>query len=75
MLRVAYWPFKNLPEQMGSRQGESVIAENMKQCRRLEPKLVCQVAFVEWTDAEHLRHCTFIAVRDDKRPAEIVRET
>lgn len=26
--------------------------------------LVCQVAFVEWTDAGHLRHCTFVAIRD-----------
>ena len=33
------------------------------------------VAFVEWTDAGHLRHCTFIGMRDDKKPAEVVRET
>ena len=33
------------------------------------------IAFVEWTDAGHLRHCTFVAMRDDKRPAEVVRET
>ena len=25
----------------------------------------CQVAFVEWTDAGHLRHFTFLAMRDD----------
>ena len=24
--------------------------------------------FVEWTDAGHLRHCTFIGMRDDKKP-------
>jgi hypothetical protein len=35
----------------------------------------CQVPFVEWTDAGHLRHFTFLAMRDDKRPAEVVRET
>jgi hypothetical protein len=27
----------------------------MKECRWITPKLVCQVAFVEWTDAGHLR--------------------
>jgi hypothetical protein len=27
----------------------------MSECRRVKPKLVCQVAFVEWTDARHLR--------------------
>jgi hypothetical protein len=26
-------------------------------------------------DTGHLRHCTFVATRDDKRPAEVVRET
>jgi ATP-dependent DNA ligase len=34
----------------------------------VEPKLVCQVAFVEWMDAWHLRHCVFVAVRDNKIP-------
>ena len=38
-------------------------------------KLVCQVAFVEWTDAEHLRHCTFVAMRNEKLPTEVIRET
>jgi bifunctional non-homologous end joining protein LigD len=33
---------------------------------RVTPKLVCQVAFLEWTVAGHLRHCTFVAMRDDK---------
>ena len=46
----------------------------MKECRWVTPKLVCQVAFVEWTDFWHLRHCTFVAMRDDKKPAEVVRE-
>lgn len=37
----------------------------MKECRWLKPKLVCQLAFVEWTDCEKLRHCTFIPMRED----------
>jgi ATP-dependent DNA ligase len=40
-----------------------------------QTELICQLAFVEWTDAGHLRHCTFVAMRDDKKPAEVVRET
>jgi len=31
--------------------------------------------FVEWTDSGHLRHCTFVAMRDDKMPAQVIRET
>ena len=74
-LQTAQCPFKNLPEKRASRWGESLTAEKMDQCRWVKPKLVCQVAFVEWTDARHLRHCTFVAMRDDKKPAEVVRET
>ena len=74
-LQTAQCPFKNLPEKRASRWGESLTAEKMAQCRWVNPKLVCQVAFVEWTDAGHLRHCTFVAMRDDKKPSEVVLES
>jgi ATP dependent DNA ligase-like protein len=74
-LRTSQCPFENLPEERASRWGEALTAEKMKECRWVKPKLVCQVAFVEWTDADHLRHCSFVAMRDDKKPAEVVRET
>ena len=51
------------------------VLPKMDQCRWVKPRLVCQVAFVEWTDAGHLRHCTFIGMRDDKKALEVVRET
>src|SRR4029077_13082848 len=65
-LQTAKCPFKNLPEKGPSRWGESITAEKMDECRWVRPRLVCQVAFVEWTDAGHLRHCTFIGMRHDK---------
>ena len=74
-LRTSQCPFENLPEERASRWGEALTAEKMKECRWVKPELVCQVAFVEWTDAGHLRHCSFVAMRDDKKPAEVVRET
>jgi bifunctional non-homologous end joining protein LigD len=74
-LRIVHCPFKNLPEKRASRWGESLTAAKMEQCRWVKPKLVCQVAFLEWTDAGHLRHYTFVAMRDDKGPVEVVRET
>jgi len=74
-LRTSQCPFENLPEERASRWGEALTAEKMKECSWIKPNLVCQVAFVEWTDAGHLRHCTFVAMRDDKKPAEVVRET
>jgi ATP-dependent DNA ligase len=74
-LRTTQYPFKNLPDKKASRCGESLTAEKMEQCRWVKLKLVCQVAFVEWTDAGHLRHCAFVAMRDDKGPAVVVPET
>jgi bifunctional non-homologous end joining protein LigD len=36
------------------------------------PKLVCEVAFAEWTEDEQLRQTTFLGWRDDKSPEEVV---
>jgi bifunctional non-homologous end joining protein LigD len=72
---ISKCPFTNLPEKKSSRWGESLTAEKMKECRWVKPQLVCQVGFVEWTEANHLRHCTFLGMRDDKGAREVVRET
>jgi bifunctional non-homologous end joining protein LigD len=74
-LSIARCPFVNLPEEKSSRWGESLTAEKMKECRWVKPRLVCQVGFVEWTEADHLRHCTFRGMRHDKDAREVIRET
>jgi bifunctional non-homologous end joining protein LigD len=38
------------------------------------PELVAQVGFAEWTTDGRLRQPRFLGLRDDKRPAEVVRE-
>jgi bifunctional non-homologous end joining protein LigD len=40
----------------------------------LEPKLVAEIAFAEFTDDGILRHPSFIALREDKSAKEVVRE-
>jgi DNA ligase D-like protein (predicted ligase) len=40
----------------------------------VEPRLVGQVAFTEWTAGGQLRHPRFQGLRDDKDPADVVRE-
>ena len=40
----------------------------------VEPTLVCEVRYTEWTRDGGLRHPTFIGLREDKSPAECVRE-
>ncbi|HWW89549.1 MAG TPA: non-homologous end-joining DNA ligase [Solirubrobacteraceae bacterium] len=38
------------------------------------PELVAQVGFAEWTTDGRLRQARFLGMRDDKPPAEVVRE-
>ena len=40
----------------------------------IEPKLVAEIAFTEFTREGTLRHPSFIALREDKRADEVVRE-
>src|SRR5262249_10338912 len=40
----------------------------------VEPKLVAEVRFTEWTDDGGLRHPAFLGLRDDKRPMDCKRE-
>jgi bifunctional non-homologous end joining protein LigD len=40
----------------------------------LEPRMVCEVAFMEWTHHGHIRHASYQGPRPDKEPGEVVRE-
>jgi DNA ligase D-like protein (predicted ligase) len=68
-------PFANLPEKAAGRWGEGLTAEKMKKCVWLKLEAVAQIEFLEWTGGDHLRHTKFIALRDDKEPRTVVRET
>jgi ATP-dependent DNA ligase len=41
----------------------------------VRPEIVVQVAFIEWTTHGKLRHSRLLAVLDNKKPAEVVKET
>jgi DNA ligase D-like protein (predicted ligase) len=40
----------------------------------IRPELVAQIGFAEWTNDGRLRQPRFLGLRDDKRPADVVRE-
>jgi bifunctional non-homologous end joining protein LigD len=67
-------PFVNVPETSSGRWGQGLTASEMRKCVWLQPKLVCQVGFTEWTEGGHLRHPVFRGMRDDKAVEEVVRE-
>lgn len=40
----------------------------------VEPRLVCEVRFAEWTGEGHLRQASYRGLRDDRDAADVVRE-
>ena len=67
-------PFTNLPSSKKGHFGEGVTAEDMPKLRWLKPKLVAQIAFTEWTNYALLRHATYLGLREDNDPNEVIRE-
>jgi bifunctional non-homologous end joining protein LigD len=67
-------PFANLPEKRSARYGQSLTPGEMRKCHWLLPKLVCQVKFAEWTRDGKLRQPVFLGLREDKSPADVIRE-
>ncbi len=67
-------PFVNLPETRRSRFGEELNAEKMKKAIWLKPEAVAQIEFLEWTEADRLRHSKFVGLREDKNPRSVVKE-
>jgi DNA ligase D-like protein (predicted ligase) len=72
-LEIDACPFANLPER--KRTQWALTREEMKNCVWVKPELVVQIEFGEWTPDGHLRHSRFVALRDDKNPHEVVRES
>jgi len=73
-LEIKTCPFANLPEPHGRRWREGLTAAKMQDCRWLQPVLVGQFEFVEWTRDNHLRHSRFLALREDKDATQVGKE-
>jgi bifunctional non-homologous end joining protein LigD len=71
-LEIQQCLFKNLPSPNPRIGGLS--ASEMRCCTWIEPKLVCQVRYSEWTEEEILRQPVFLGLRDDKKPEEVQKE-
>jgi bifunctional non-homologous end joining protein LigD len=65
-LRRDTCPFPVEPKMPKVRKGDVVW---------IEPRLVCEVEFAEWTHDGHLRAPSFQGLREDKQPREVQRET
>jgi bifunctional non-homologous end joining protein LigD len=54
--------------------GLPVGAAKLRDAHWVEPTLVCEVAFLEWTGHGHIRHPSFQGMRADKKPRDVRRE-
>jgi bifunctional non-homologous end joining protein LigD len=68
------YPFVNLPEKKRGRWSQGITPAIMKRCHWVEPVLVAQVKFTEWTRDNRLRQPVFLGIREDKNAKEVVRE-
>ena len=50
------------------------VGAKIRDARWVQPALVCEVAFMEWTGHAHIRHGSFQGMRPDKDPLKVVRE-
>lgn len=67
-------PFVNVPTKPGASGSQNLSAAEMRRCTWLEPKLVCQIRFSEWTRDGGLRQPVFLGLREDKSATEVIRE-
>ena len=67
-------PFYNVPASGRSRWDQGLTAADMKRCRWVKPKMLCQVKFTEWTRDDRLRQPVFLGIREDKNASEAIRE-
>jgi len=56
------------------RRGLGITPAVMKGCHWVEPILVCQIKFTEWTEDGQLRQPVFLGLRTDKAGKNVVRD-
>lgn len=69
---------RSLKKQLAALERKTPLVQGIGLPRRnvhwVEPSLVAQIAFSEWTADNKLRHPSFLGLREDKNPREVIRE-
>jgi bifunctional non-homologous end joining protein LigD len=68
-------PFADLPSKQGGQWVLGITPAMMRKIEWVNPVLVCQVKFAEWTRDGKLRQPVFLGLREDKKPKDVVRES
>ena len=62
------------PQEKSGRWGQGRTQAKMADVQWLKSVLVDQFEFLEWTPDDHLRHSTFVGLREDKDARGVRRE-
>jgi len=68
-------PFTDLPSKQNGEWVQGITPGEMRKFTWVNPRLVCQIKFAEWTRDLKLRQPVFVGLREDKDPREVERET
>jgi bifunctional non-homologous end joining protein LigD len=68
-------PFTDLPSKQNGEWVQGITPGEMRKFTWVNPKLVCQIKFAEWTRDLKLRQPVFVGLREDKDPREVEKET
>jgi bifunctional non-homologous end joining protein LigD len=68
-------PFVDLPSKQNGQWVQDITPSMMRKMRWIDPVLICEVKFAEWTRDKKLRAPVFLGLREDKNPTEVVRES
>ena len=67
-------PFVDLPSKQNGQWVLGITPSMMKKMHWVNPKFVAEIKFAEWTRDGKLRAPVFVALREDKKPTQVVRE-
>jgi bifunctional non-homologous end joining protein LigD len=67
-------PFVDLPSKQNGQWVQDITPSMMRKMHWVNPVLVCEIKFAEWTRDKKLRAPVFLGLREDKNPTEVVRE-
>jgi bifunctional non-homologous end joining protein LigD len=67
-------PFVDLPSRQNGQWVLGITPSMMKKMHWVNPKFVAQIKFAEWTRDGKLRAPVFLALREDKKPTDVIRE-
>ena len=68
-------PFVDLPSKQNGQWVQDITPSMMRKMHWVNPVFVCEIKFAEWTRDRKLRAPVFLGLREDKNPAEVIRES